>query len=284
MLTLKSPAKINWFLEVCGLREDGYHNIKSLIQKVTLYDILTFLPSDELILKTDLLIPSEQNLVYKATTLLMRQFRVDKGIEIHLKKNIPVSAGLGGGSSNAASVLWGLNKMWSLGLSVDELCLLAENLGADVPFFLRGPLALVEGRGERITDLKVSESIDILLVKPPIAVSTKWAYAAFDQDSKLTNAVNNVDNINHLIHAITERKIDKEANFFNDLESVIIKNFPVIGEIKALLLKEGAIFSLMSGSGSTVFGVFNSFKEAEQASIVFKDKSYWTTVVQTVTD
>jgi len=282
VLALKAPAKINWFLEVCGLREDGYHDIKSLIQKVTLYDILTFLPSNELILKTDLLIPSEQNLVYKAVALLRRECGVDKGVEIHLKKNIPVSAGLGGGSSDAASTLLGLNEMWSLGLSVDELCLLAESLGADIPFFLHGPLAFVEGRGERITVLKASESIDILLVKPSVAVSTKWAYEAFDQNSKLTNRVNKIDNINRLIHAITETGINKETNFFNDLESVIIKNFPVIAEIKALLLREGAIFSLMSGSGSTVFGVFDSKERAETASKVFKD--CWTVVVKTITD
>jgi len=282
VLTLKAPAKINWFLEICALRQDGYHDIKSLIQKVTLYDILTFVPSNELILKTDLLIPSEQNLVYKAAVLLRRECGVNKGAEIHLKKYIPVSAGLGGGSSDAASTLMGLNEMWSLGLSLDELCLLAGNLGADIPFFLHGPIAFVEGRGERITDLKVSKSINILLVKSPLAVSTKWAYEAFDQDSKLTNRVNKIDNINRLIHAITEAELNKGTNFFNDLESVIIKNFPVIADIKAALLREGAIFSLMSGSGSTVFGVFDSAKKAENASKVFKD--CWTAVVKTITD
>jgi 4-diphosphocytidyl-2-C-methyl-D-erythritol kinase len=306
-LSLKAPAKINWFLKVYGLRNDGYHGIKSLIQKITLYDVLVFAPSEDLTLITDLSrsdrfrqIPIEQNLVYKAAVLLKKECEVDVGAEIRLYKNIPVSAGLGGGSSDAALTLVGLNELWSLGLSIKELCAFAERLGSDVPFFLHGALALVEGRGEKITPLKAVKPFDILLVKPPISVSTRWVYNSYKsqdfgelsrtaascklknkKNSKLithhsslslrglTNRAYNTDNIEHFIH-------------INDLESVTVKKFPVIADIKRRLLREGAVFSMMSGSGPSVFGVFNSAEKAKDTSKVFKD--CWTAVVKTITD
>jgi len=323
-LSLKAPAKINWFLKVCGLRNDGYHNIKSLIQKITLYDVLAFAASEDLTLITDLprsgrfrQLPAclfgrqvKQNLVYKAAVLLKKEFGVNGGAEIRLHKNIPVAAGLGGGSSDAAITLIGLNKLWSLGLSIKGLCAFAERLGSDVPFFLRGPLAFVEGRGEKITDVKTIRPFNILLVKPPIAVSTHWAYAALSvmrnasRDKKiiknsepspsrithhasrsltgLTNRAFNADNIEHFIYSIGRAEICKDSSVFNDLESVTVKKFPVIAEIKSRLLREGAIFSMMSGSGPSVFGVFDSAEKAKNVSKVFKD--CWTAVVKTITD
>ncbi len=278
MLTLKAPAKINWFLKVLGLRSDGYHEIRSLIQKISLYDVLAFEPSKDLTLITDLQIPVEQNLVYKAAVLLKKKCGINVGAEIRLNKNIPVAAGLGGGSSDAALTLVGLNELWSLRLSTGDLCEFAEQLGSDVPFFLHGPLAFVEGRGEKVTACKAIKPINILLVKPPITVSTRWAY----KNLKLTKRTDKVDNIELFIHAIGKVKLHRNSSIQNDLESITIKNFPVIADIKDELLRKGAILSMMSGSGPAVFGVFGSAREAEKASKVFKD--CWAAVVQTITE
>ncbi|MEF9475910.1 MAG: 4-(cytidine 5'-diphospho)-2-C-methyl-D-erythritol kinase [Candidatus Mariimomonas ferrooxydans] len=285
MLTLKAPAKINWFLNVLGRRDDGYHDIESIIQKIGLYDFISFRPSKDLTLKTDLQIPTEQNLVYKAAVLLKKTSGVSAGAKIRLNKNVPVAAGLGGGSSDAASTLLGLNKMWSLDLSCNELNVLAEQLGSDVPFFLHGPLAFVNGRGENVTDYRSIKSINILLVKPPVSVSTRWAYENLKSvrlDSELTKRSSKVNNIMLFIHAIRKVELQGTSGFHNDLEPVATKTFPVIADIKERLLREGAIFSMMSGSSPTVFGVFESAKEAGKASKAFKD--CWTAAVQTITN
>ncbi|MCK5286834.1 MAG: 4-(cytidine 5'-diphospho)-2-C-methyl-D-erythritol kinase [Thermodesulfovibrionia bacterium] len=302
MLTLKAPAKINWFLKVFGLRDDGYHDIKSLIQKISLYDVLTFVSSGELILKTDLNVPVEQNLVYKAAVLLREKFRLKNGVEIHLKKNIPVAAGLGGGSSDAAVTLRALNELWSLRLSNNDLGILAEQIGSDVPFFLHNNLAYVEGKGDRITSLKAGNPVHILLVKPSVSVSTRWVYENFTSDmtlsqtsrdisydkcdkkleSELTKKNDTLDNIRYFIRTLGRTEPHENINISNDLETVTIQSFPVISDIKQKLLKEGALVSLMSGSGPTVFGVFNSADETYNASKAFGD--YWTAVAQTLTD
>jgi 4-diphosphocytidyl-2-C-methyl-D-erythritol kinase len=319
-LSLKAPAKINWFLHVYSLRKDGYHDIKSLIQKISLYDVLTFEPSKDLTVITDARIQKEENLVYKAGVLLRNEYRINMGAEIHLYKNIPVAAGLGGGSSDAALTLIGLNKLWSLELSTRELCGIAEQLGSDVPFFLYGPLALVEGRGEKITPIKAAKKYNLLLVKPHISISTKWAYGQLKHRtqsaehrtqntdnppsppfskggkggfisepqtpnsklSKLTKINDKVDNIKFFINAVRQAEINKNINITNDLESVTAQNFPVVADIKERLNREGAIFSIMSGSGPTVFGVFTSVEDAENASKAFKE--HWTAVVQTLID
>ena len=309
-LSLKAPAKINWFLHVYSLRKDGYHDIKSLIQKISLYDVLTFVPSKDLTVITDAQIQKEENLVYKAGVLLRNEYRINMGAEIHLYKNIPVAAGLGGGSSDAALTLIGLNKLWSLELSTRELCGIAEQLGSDVPFFLYGQLALVEGRGEKIIPIKAAKKYNLLLVKPHISISTKWAYGQLrksyelrvtsyelkDKDNKypelrtqnsklyrgLTKGAYNADNIKFFINAVRQAEINKNINITNDIESVTAQNFPVVADIKKGLVREGAIFSIMSGSGPTVFGVFTSVEDAENASKAFKE--HWTAVVQTLID
>ncbi len=299
MLTLKAPAKINWFLKVLRLRNDGFHEIQSLIQKITLYDVITFTPSKDLILKTDVQIPTEHNLIYKAAMCLKSKYGVETGAVIHLGKNIPIGAGLGGGSSDAAAALRGLNELWSIGLSIRDLCEMAEQLGSDVPFFLHGSLSFVHGRGEKTINRRALKPLSILLVKPSFTVSTAWVYKNWKRgargdfkggkvgfDSELTKNANKVNNIEHLIQNIERADLSNISRRFgtisNDLESVAIKSFPVIAEIKDRLLKQGAIFSLMSGSGPTVFGVFDSLKKAEDASLIFND--FWTAVVQTVTD
>lgn len=308
-LSLKAPAKINWFLKVIGLRGDGFHEIQSLIQKVTLYDILTIRPAKDLVLKTSRsvgTIPTTQNLVYKAARLLRERCGVKSGAHIYLMKHIPVSAGLGGGSSDAAAALIGLNKLWGLNLSHKEIAVYACELGSDVPFFLDGPLAFIEGRGEKITTIKINRQLDILIVKPPVTVSTAWAFNSYKlsvmsnelkkrQHSSLplaglTKKEKKPDNIKLFIKNLEKAGLQLPEGknilnfvpsvFSNDLEAPVVRRFPVIAEIKRGLLEEGAMFSMMSGSGAAVFGVFESAEKARNASKVFKD--CWTAVVKTL--
>ena len=303
MLTLKAYAKINWFLKILGRRDDGFHEIESLIQKVSLHDVLKISPSDELSLKADGGIPEKENLVYKAASLLRNTYSVQAGAHMDLHKNIPVGAGLGGGSSDAAAALMGLNKLWSLGLSPEALSEIAAKIGSDVPFFLYGPASFAYGRGEKLTPCRAIKRLHILLVKPPFEVSTAWAYKNLKTTGLLKKGAHHAEKSGHLSHDLPKltKKTEKvnnikllirnieEAQFsaisgseLNDLESVTSREFHVIDEIKDLLLELGAVFSLMSGSGSTVFGVFRSREEAEAASREFQE--FWTAAVYTITD
>ncbi len=309
MLTINTPAKINWFLKIYGLRSDGYHEIQSLLQKITLYDSLTFSLSDDLILNSNSRILCKDNLVYKAAVFLKKAYKIKAGIKIYLDKKIPVGAGLGGGSSDAAAALIGLNEIWSLGCSNDDLSKVAEQLGSDVPFFLHGPLSRVHGRGEKISPQKTGKKLHLLLVKPSVSVSTAWAYSRFsvylspvkdedlmsgdreeinqeqgkEFDLKLTKKAGKVNNIEHFCRNFENFDLDKSSDaVYNDLESVTAKEFPVIAEIKEKLRSRGAVFALMSGSGPTVYGVFESRREAEKVSNSFS--GFWTAVVQTLKD
>ncbi|MDI6745413.1 MAG: 4-(cytidine 5'-diphospho)-2-C-methyl-D-erythritol kinase [Thermodesulfovibrionales bacterium] len=280
MFTLKTPAKINWFLSVLGKREDGYHEILSLMQSIALYDRLTFEHSDRIEIKTDADIPLDENLVYKAAILLKEKFSVKKGAVITLNKEIPVSAGLGGGSSDAACCLSGLNRLWELGLKDEELIKLGGMLGSDVPFFLKAPIASVKGRGEIVTKLEAASKHIIVIVKPVIGISTKWAYSEM---SKMLPELTKRDNNIKLFCYALERQDFKSVVLMmkNDLELPVMRKFRVIGEIKDRLLAIGAEASLMSGSGPTVFGVFSSREKAEDAAKAMKP--YWSRVVETIT-
>jgi 4-diphosphocytidyl-2-C-methyl-D-erythritol kinase len=294
MLTLTAPAKINWFLTILGRRNDGFHEIQSLLQKITLYDVLRFTPLEEtaysgphggmplfnnIILETSAPIAPEQNLIYKAAMRLKNRYGIEHGAVIHLEKNIPMGAGLGGGSSDAAAALLGLNELWSLNLTNKELCGTAEEIGSDVPFFLSGSLSYVFGRGEKLIPRKALRPLDLLLVKPSFDVSTAWVYKNF---ALLTKKVEKVNNIEHFIRNIEKADLNGITDdLSNDLESVTIRSFPVIAEIKDRLRRQGAVCSLMSGSGSTVFGVFESCRMAQEAARLFDDM--WTAVVQTMT-
>jgi 4-diphosphocytidyl-2-C-methyl-D-erythritol kinase len=303
MLTVKAPAKVNWFLKVFGLRSDGYHDIKSLMHKISLYDEMSFVQSNKLTIKTDFRVSTKDNLVYKAAVLLKKLCNVDTGAEISLKKNIPVSAGLGGGSSDAAYTLVGLNELWSLGLSMKDLSSFAEKIGSDVPFFLSGNLCYIEGRGEKTTLLRAVNPFYLLLVKPPISVSTRWVYENYRKgkalsqnshlnsppgirkngtDKKLTKNIDTLDNIKYFFQDAISLQDQKNTDNFNDLESVTAQRFPVIEDIKQGLQQQGALFSLMSGSGPTVFGVFKNSEAATSASNSFDE--YWTAAVQTLAD
>jgi 4-diphosphocytidyl-2-C-methyl-D-erythritol kinase len=280
MFTLKTPAKINWFLSVLGKREDGYHEILSLMQSITLYDHLTFEHSDRIEIKTDADIPLEENLVYKAAVLLKEKLSVNKGAVITLRKDIPVSAGLGGGSSDAACALSGLNRLWELGLKEEELIKLGGMLGSDIPFFFKAPIAVVTGRGEIVVGLKAVSRHIIVVVKPPLGIPSKWAYSEM---SKLLPELTKTDNnIKLFCHALERQDFKSIALMMkNDLELPVLREFQVIREIKDRLLAMGAEASLMSGSGPTVFGVFNSREKAEDAAEAMRP--FWSRVVETIT-
>ncbi|MBF0506029.1 MAG: 4-(cytidine 5'-diphospho)-2-C-methyl-D-erythritol kinase [Nitrospirae bacterium] len=285
MLTVKAPAKINWSLFVLDKREDGYHNIVSLLQCIGLYDVIEFELSDGLTLESNLDLPFEQNLVYRAAVLLRDYAGIKKGARITLKKEIPSGAGLGGGSSDGAYTLMALNKLWELGLDNGELKLLGNKLGSDVPFFFNGPLALAEGRGERLTSLAVAMSHVLLLVKADCSVSTSWAYGELGRavrgDIALTKTDNKINNIQFIYGAVAAGDLSSIArNARNDFEDAVIRQYPVIGTVKEQLIKSGAVMALMSGSGSAVFGLFEDENVALNAAGDFP--SYFCKVVKTL--
>ncbi|NWF51967.1 MAG: 4-(cytidine 5'-diphospho)-2-C-methyl-D-erythritol kinase [Nitrospirae bacterium] len=272
-ITLKAPAKINWFLTVLRKRKDGFHDIETLMQCIGLYDIIHFNNSDKIEVVCDLNIPLQDNLVFKAASLLKGYASYKKGVRITLRKNIPISAGLGGGSSDAAYTLSGLNKFWGLGLTKDELMKLGLEIGSDVPFFLESDIfAFVEGRGEKITPLHIRADIIFLIVKPSIAISTHWVY------KNIVRLTNRTVDIKLFCQTLNNKDfISLGEMLINDLESVVVKTYPVVKEIKEKLLEKGALISAMSGSGPTVFGVFESVEKASSASMAFRD--CWTAVV-----
>ncbi len=286
MLTVKAPAKINWSLFVLDKREDGYHNILSLLHCIGLYDVLKFELSDTLTLESNVDIPCEGNLVYKAASLLKNHTGTEKGARIILKKEIPSGAGLGGGSSDAAYTLMALNNLWELDLDKAELKALGSALGSDVPFFFDGPLAAAEGRGERLTSLPVARAYVLLLVKADCSVSTSWAYGALDGEGEgkmaMTKIENKKNNIQLIYHALAAGDIYSiSGNAHNDFENAVMRHYPVLGAVKEQLLKNGAVMALMSGSGSTVFGLFNDEAVAVKAAENFQP--YFCRVVKTLT-
>ena len=274
--SLSTPAKINWTLSVVGKRDDGYHNIVSPMQCVSLFDSLTFEEADEIELVSDFAVPVGQNLVYRAAVLLRNYSSFQRGARITLVKDIPVGAGLGGGSSDAACTLKGLNKLWGLNLSREDLRMLGSEIGSDVPFFIGGPFSLVEGRGEKVTALKTVTPADMLLVKPDMPVSTAWAYSSYERE--LTKK--DVD-IKLFCQTLDKKDFTSLRDIvFNDLERAVMSRYQAIGDIKKMLSENGAVISLMSGSGSAVFGVFDSADEARRASVHMGKN--WCRVVRTL--
>jgi 4-diphosphocytidyl-2-C-methyl-D-erythritol kinase len=262
---LAAPAKINWYLSIGGRREDGYHEISSLVQCVDLCDYLTFENAEDLQLVTDTAIPVAENIVYKTALMMKEYLQVKGGARIILRKQIPIAAGLGGGSSDAASALRGLARLWGVRISDGKLLAMAASLGSDVPFFLRQPAAVAKGRGEKLRKVRISASYFLVLVKPPVDVSTAWAYARFDREPGLKLTKNMVD-IKLFCQALNNRDFYSLRRLFrNDFEEVIMKEFPVVRELKERLLLEGAEVAAMSGSGPAVFGVFADRDSAEEA-------------------
>lgn len=288
MITLKAPAKINWFLNVLGKRNDGYHDIVSLMQCVSLYDSLVMERSDTVKVVTGAGLRMEDNLVYKAAMLIKEVTGTRTGALISLMKEIPMAAGLGGGSSDAAFTLMGLNRLWDLGLSNRELAGLGEKIGSDVPFFFHGTASVVEGRGEIVSPVELKSAHTVLLVKPPISVSTAWGYAEIDRSSDSAAAQGDTfrkkgSNIELFRSAVESGDFSLVGSVQgNEFEPIMLRRYPVIGDIKRNIIRNGALFSSMSGSGPTVFGVFASGKAAADAADSLSPN--WCRVVRTMTD
>lgn len=275
MIALRAPAKINLCLRVLGRRPDGYHELASVFQMVGLYDDVTVRPRRRgIALEVDgaELPCGPGNLAYDAAVALAREAGVAAGASIHLTKRIPLGAGLGGGSSDAAVVLLGLNRLWKLRWPRIRLAALGATLGSDVPFFFFGPTAWVTGRGERVAPaprLRPSASKSLrrwaVLVNPGFAVSTRWAFEALGAPRlpasiRLTNGGGA-----YKMSRFSKASPSAVWSMANDLEAVSAAKYPVIEEIKARLLKSGARVARMSGSGPTVFGLFATRAEARRA-------------------
>lgn len=273
MIKLKAPAKINWFLFILSKRADSLHNILSTMQCINLYDTLTFEESEGIEVITESPIPLKENLVYKAMIALKKMTSTKKGARITLKKEIPLSSGLGGGSSDAACTLLGLNSLWRLRLNKTKLLEIAKVLGSDIPFFLNGAGALIGGKGEKVTPLKVG-AYTLLLLKPDLIISSAWAYSKV----KLTKKDNNMKLLTQLIKRGDFSSL--KSLLRNDLEVPVIKKYPIIKELKQSLIDCGAVISAMSGSGPTVFGVFDNPRKAEEAASNIS--AHWKRVVKTL--
>lgn len=264
-MKIRALAKINLGLDVVRRREDGYHEVRMIMQTIRLYDRLSLkkLRKPEIKVKTNLyyLPENENNLVYKAAKLLQEEFQIKEGIHIDLKKFIPVAAGMAGGSSDAAAVLYGMNKMFRLGLSQQDLMERGVKLGADVPYCIMRGTVLAEGIGEELTPLPPAPVCKVLIAKPPISVSTKFVYENLKLDEHTAHP-----DIDALVKDIQTGNLhDLASHMGNVLESVTIPNYPVIALIKEQMIKDGALNAMMSGSGPTVFGLFEDAGKAEEA-------------------
>ena len=259
---LLSPAKVNLRLEVLKKRGNGYHEIRTILQRISLYDKLRISLKEEqgISVITDSPRPpvDEGNLAYRAASSLLEEAAAGVGIEIYIQKEIPISSGLGGGSSNAASTLMGLNRILKLNFSKDRLMGIGARIGADIPFFILEKTAMATGIGEKLEPVEIRPSIWLVLVNPGWEVSTRWAYERSNFrltkrpiHIKLSAFFNDIGHVARILH--------------NDLESVTIAAYPEIDGIKGELLSQGAVGSLMTGSGPTVFGLFPHKRRAENA-------------------
>lgn len=264
-ISLKALAKINLGLDVVRRREDGYHEVRMIMQTIQLYDRLDIKRTQEpgIQIQTNLsfLPVNENNLIYKAAKLLMDEFSITDGVSVKLDKRIPVAAGMAGGSTDAAAMLIGVNRLFSLGLTKRELMERGVQIGADVPYCIMRGTALAEGIGEALSPLPPMVKCPVLIAKPSISVSTKFVY----QNLKLDDTTIHPD-IDRLIDDIKAKNLhDIAAHMGNVLETVTIPNYPVIDEIKKHMLSNGAVGAMMSGSGPTVFGLFDDEDTAKKA-------------------
>lgn len=266
-IQLHALAKINLGLDVLRRREDGYHEVKMIMQTISLYDELELRKTKQsgIQVKTNLyfLPTNENNLVYKAAKLLMDEFDLKDGMSIHLRKRIPVAAGMAGGSSDAAAVLWGVNQMYGLGLSREDLMERGVQIGADVPYCVLRGTALAKGIGERLSVLPAMPKCWILIAKPGISVSTKFVYENLHANDLKPEQHPDVD---AMIEAMRQKDLRLLAGRMgNVLETVTVPHYPVISQIKKLMMDRGALGAMMSGSGPTVFGIFDSQAGARAA-------------------
>lgn len=280
-MRLRAFAKINLGLDILRKREDGYHEVRMIMQTIQMYDVLEMKkvkkPGISLSVNYPYIPSDERNLVYKAAKLLMDEFQVKEGVDIRLEKFIPVAAGMAGGSSDAAAAMVGINHLFKLGLSEKDLMDRAVNIGADVPYCIMRGTALAEGIGEKLTRIAQVPDCYVLIGKPGIGVSTKTAYESLQLDK-----IQSHPDIDGMIRDIENGDLltmtEKMGNVF---EPGIIEKYPVIGEIKDLMEDNGALKAMMSGSGPTVFGIFDDREKMEVAAAVLRESGLAKTVFAT---
>lgn len=252
---IKAYAKINLGLDVIGRLENGYHEVKMVMQTVGIYDVLDFQRTEGgIVITTDSgeLPTGEDNLIYKAAKLMIEKYGIKEGVKIHLEKHIPIAAGMAGGSTDAAATLKGMNRLFDLGCMLKDLMELGVQIGADVPYCVMGGTALAEGIGEKLTPLAPAPDCYVLVAKPDINVSTKYVYEHLDAQEIVKHP-----DIDGMVEAIAEESLQGILDRMeNVLETVTVSAYPVIRTIKERMKELGAINSLMSGSGPTVFGIF----------------------------
>ena len=280
-MELKALGKINLGLDVLGRRENGYHDVRMVMQTVYLYDQIrmekTKKPGIELLTNLFYLPVNENNLAYQAADLLMKEFDVKEGVKITLDKHIPVAAGMAGGSSDAAATMIGMNRLFNLGLTVKEMMKRAVAIGADVPYCLLRGTALAEGIGEQLRPLPPCPNCYVLIGKPAISVSTKMVYEKLDSAQ-----IEHHPDIDRILEGLQWHNLNKISEYMgNVLEKVTIAQYPIIEEIKNHMKEHGAVNAMMSGSGPTVFGLFDDKDTAEHACEALRESKIAKTVFLT---
>ena len=268
-ISLKAPAKINLFLDIVGTLPNGYHEIKSVMQTVDLFDYVKVQKSDKISVKCDKLnLEEEKNIAYKAAKLFFDTAKIDSGAEIVIDKRIPMQAGMAGGSADAAAVLSGLNKIFEEPFSLEELCEIGAKCGADVPFSIIGGTMMAEGIGEKLSPIPEFPDCWLVIVKPEISMSTPESYKYYDEHGLSSLEHPSADSF---ISAIEENELSAiSGNLYNVLEHTV--EDPVIGNIKNEMLSFGALGSMMTGSGTAVFGIFDSVQTAVKAKNALSEK------------
>lgn len=272
-IQLKAYGKINLGLDVIRKREDGYHDLEMIMQSVGVYDDVMITKTEnpnEIKVETDAMVLSngKDNLAYMAAKMLLDEFGIHQGIKIHINKRIPIAGGMAGGSSDCAATLKGVNEMFALGLSEKELMKRGVQLGADVPYCIMGGTAIAEGIGEILTPLPTPPKCHVIIAKPPVSVSTAYVYGRIKPDE-----IKKRPDTKGLADAIRNQNLKKMAELiYNVMEDITVGDYPIIKEIKNLLIEMGALNSIMSGSGPTVFGIFDDKNKAETAMKVLKER------------
>lgn len=272
-IRIEAPAKINLALDVVRRREDGYHEVRMIMQTIGIYDYLTFEkkeePNIEVLTNLTELPGDDSNLIYKAARLILEKFGMSNthGVRITLDKRIPIAAGMAGGSTDAAATFKGMNELFQLDMSLEEMMHMGVRIGADVPYCILGGTALAEGIGEILTPLPQVPDCVVLVAKLNFSVSTKFVYENLHADEIKIHP-----DVDSMIQAITNRDIRKISDFMgNVLERVTIAEYPVIEDVKTIMKEQGAYHALMSGSGPTVFGLFRRHEEAQGAAERLKE-------------
>ena len=264
-LQLKAYGKINLGLDVIRKRPDGYHDLDMIMQMVDVYDdvIIEKKAGEEIVVKADAAVLSngKDNLAYMAAKMLFDEFGIKSGVEITIHKRIPIAGGMAGGSSDCATTLIGINEMFNLGLSKQQLMERGVKLGADVPYCVLGGTAIARGIGEVLTPLPTPPQCHVIIAKPPISVSTAYVYGHIRPDE-----ITKRPDIEQMTLAIKEQDLNKLSDLlYNVMEEVTVSEYPVIEKLKSIMLENGALNSIMSGSGPTVFGLFDDRKKAQAA-------------------